>query len=444
MIGGKKSPRVGGGLWKLLVAGFLVAVQGACGVLLAWFAVTSWQKYDDLDERRAAVDSWAGARDFAVFHPVALGGDLEDIRRTGGSAETMAQADLFLQLEKVGALYVDALDFEPGVPPSESPLPARVMKVNVNYLDRYPLRDESGSAVRVDRDEQAWVVAVPATFKAQERSIREFLRMGRVGRGDFQGAVQAEQGAFKRIPPARFRTQNVRIVWTEPGQKVFSYSPTVNPDDGNRVVDPIVEIMTPANSLTIDRANAVTGGIGTAMKVRVDGDPQRVLRELQPTLKRLRLDDNLQHLVFPGEAMQNEFAETRRMMMWESVVAGGVLVVMLIAGWSFVAVLCDRARRVLIVRRLHGFGFLRTYRGVLSTVGVTWVATVVVALLYAAWSNADAASMPEGMPAPMSRLIELPRLMLILIAMGIVEAVFASLVATVLERRNAVKRLKEL
>lgn len=419
-----------------------VTVKGICGVLLALISLQAWNQIVEMEERQEVADDWADSRQFAVFFPHKVGNDLAELQ-TGGHATKIVEAnELYLTLNEKGALFIDAGNYTPGLPEDPDPVvPAMPIQVNTNYLDHYPILDDSGVPIAVDHDERAWVIAVPEKFKEQEAEIEAFFRATRIGDQGFDGAVQAQEDMLGEPVPDHFRDQKLRIIWTTSGQEVFTFNSTINPESGNMIVDPIVEIMTPSNSLTIDRLNSITGDINTALKVRVDGDPASALHDLTPTLQELHLDDNLPHLVTPNEAMLQELNEIRRGIAWTTVTASGALVIMLVFSAALVTIISDRLRRTLIVRRLHGFGFLRAYRELFVFLGVLWLAQALVACILVALQGT--APGPSSSAAT-DHFADIPPLLVILIVTSIVELLFAAMVASAVEHRNAVKRLKEL
>jgi hypothetical protein len=416
-----------------------VVVKVAFGVVLALIVLQAWHQITELDKRQEAIDNWTNTRDYAVFFPHLNGDDLAELT-SGGHATKIAEArDLYPVLDENGAIFIDASNYGPRIPRNWT-LPPPI-RVNSNYLDRFPILDDSGTPIDVDRDEQAWVVAVPEKFRAQEAEIKAHFQGTRIGDQGLDGAVQGQERMLGEAVPVQFRNQEVRIIWMASGQEVFSFSSTVNPEAGNMIVDPIVEIMTPANSLTVDRLNSITGDINTPLKVLVDGDPASVLQDLSPTLEELKLDDNLKHLVTGNEAALRELSDLRRAIAWTAAAAGGFLVVMLAFSASLVTIICDRLRRTLTVRRLHGVGFIRTYKELLVLLGTTWLGqTLVAGVAIVLWGTASG-PLPAAAASPFA---EIPRLLAVLVLVSVIEALFAAVLASAIERRQAVRRLKEL
>lgn len=408
------------------------------GALLAVLVVLAWQQFDNLRERQRLNAGWKDLSDYAVFYPLAVGND-RDALATGSNDMSIAIArDLYPTLDKAGALYVDTINYVPNAPTQPvPPWPTRPIRVNTNYLKKYPVLDEFGKPIMVDDSEQSWVVAVPSQFKSREAEFKAYLQEQRTGGVDVQGAVQAYGKMLGQPAPPQFTHQAVRIIWTAPGQEVFSFNTLVNPNSGNMINDPVIEIMTPQNSLPVDRLNAIPGALNPPLKVRVNGNPEAVFRSVAPQLKELKLDDNLQHLVTGYEAMDTENAKVRSAMTWLAAFAGAALVVMLLLNATMVFIASDRQRKRLAVRRLHGMGFVRSYRELLILLGGTalWQAILASALV-GVLVALGVATRTDGNPFFM--------LLAVIVASFLIEAPFLLLIANVVERRNAVRRVKEL
>ncbi|MEV7093444.1 hypothetical protein AB0M80_11460 [Amycolatopsis sp. NPDC051045] len=417
-------------------------VKAVCGVVLAVLAVVVWQQFADLGKQLESMAPWEKVQDYAIFYPRLVGDDQQELE-TGGNASTVAEArGLYLVLEEQGALYVDSVNYQTGAPndPS-SPWPVPPIRVNSNYLEQYPVLDDTRKRIEVADGEQAWVVVVPERFKPREAELKELFRSTRTGAGGTTGAAQAEARIAGDKAPERFAEQDVRIIWLASGQEVFSFDPEVAPDHGNLITDPIIEVMTPANSLTVDRLNSITGGLDTGLKVHVDGDPGAVLAKLSPLLRQLKLDDNLRYLVSVHDAMGTQVNELRSAMTQAAAFAGGALLVMLALTATIVVIGADRLRRRLTVRRLHGIGFTRSYRELLLVVGGTWLVQSLVAAAVVVWLGTQKMSMPGVEVDPYAQV---PKLLAVALAALLVEVLLVVVTGRVVERRNAAKRLKEL
>jgi hypothetical protein len=414
-------------------------IKTICGVVLAVLVVLVWQQLDGLGRRQEVSARWGNVGNYAVFYPRLIGNDRDQIA-TGRQTSKIAEArDLYPVLDKAGALYIDANNYDPDQPPTPSPdWPRPPIRVNTNYLKQYPILDESGTPITVADTEQAWVVAIPVQFKSREAELKKYLETTRTGGQGIQGAVEAQQRMLREPVPDGFAHQEVRIIWTATGQKVFSFNTKINPNDGYTITDPVVEIMTPANSMTVDRLNAITGEMNPPLKVHFEGTPAATLRDLAPPLKKLHLDDNLKYLVTPQEALLTEISNVRSGIAWEAAIGAGALLVMLALNVTMVVIGSDRLRGRLTVRRLHGIGFIRTYRELLTLLGGTWLGQSLLAVALILAMRMIPSLTPDA------GATQIVRVLAVLAVSLLVEVVVVVVTAVIVERRSTVKRLKEL
>jgi len=417
-------------------------VKVAFGAALTILIMATWQQFVTLAEQREAMSPWEKVQEYAIFYPRSIGNDQQEIE-AGGNASTVAEArDLYPILTKSGGIYIDSINYQPGAPKdTSSPWPVPPIRVNNNFLKQYPIMDSDRHQIDVDDEEQAWVVAVPERFKGREAQIENLLRTMRTGGPGITGAVQAEKRITGIPAPDRFSHQNIRIIWMATGQKVFSFDPQVDPEHGNMIVDPIVEIMTPDNSLTVDRLNSITGSLDTGLKVRVDGTPAVTLATLTPTLKKLRLEDNLQHLVNVHEAMSTRVEQARSSIKYTTALGGVALLITLALDTTMVVIGFDRLRRRIAVRRLHGVGFLRSRREIFFALWIPWLGQTLLAGAIVTALGTNTVSTPGNSVNPYS---ELPQLICVAIGSLAVEALLIFAAAFILESRNKIKQLKEL
>ncbi|GLY06705.1 DUF1430 domain-containing protein [Actinoplanes sp. NBRC 101535] len=388
-----------------------VALVATCGVL--------WARHTGIAAEQERLDGWAASTEYGTFSPVSVGDDQNEIA-TGQPAMTAAEVyDLYPALNEAGALYVDATDFADAS--AQSAVPS--LRVNPNYLRAYPVKDTTGRPVVIDESTSDWIVLVPERHRDREAEITAALEQSR-GTGP-DSIVRGDARFFGRTAPDAVLRQHIRIVRVADGQRAFSFDPAVNQQDGNTVLDPVIQVMTSANSVGLDRVNMITGDAGGALKVRLSGgDGRATLASLRPTLERLRLDDNLRHLVTMSEDSARRLAELRAEARTVLLAAAGVTVAFLaLTAESIVLIFMMVARRV-AVRRLFGTGFLRRYRELLAVLAAMWLLQLG---LVVAVGPAVAGT---------------PVLLVAGLAVIAVEAFFSYLVLTAVERRNLVQVLK--
>lgn len=444
----------------VFVAKALAGVFAALAIAVAWGV---WAPLDApveeggqvmtpsglVDATQTEVAGWSDTRDYGVFYRLLPGDDVENMANVFDNGPDKiwpaVTRDLYPILDDAGAIYIDANQYQDGVPLPTMGMPQKSIYVNANYLARYPILGEDHLPIVVDPAEEAWVIAVPATLKAYEAQMEEWLLKVRRGIGGIQGVSEANERFSGDSAPERFRTQDVRIVWMQPDQDVFSFDSTINRSGGNIIHDPIVEIMTPANSLPVDRGNAVTGGPDTALKVFTGGDPAGTYQRLLPTLQRLDLDDNIKQLVFANEAPLLRLDQAEAEARISRATAASIAVVMLALGAGSAVMIVARLRRVLIVRRLHGFSVARRNRELLIAGGLSTAGMLLMGGL-ALWADRAGGYAPASYRGIASGDLwgVSARLGAIVLALSAVELTLALLVAGTIQRRTGALLVKNL
>ena len=341
------------------------------------------QQFHLASHQRAALGDWSATRRYGIFYPSSVGNDAVEIASGLPGPAAAEVFDLYPAANARGALYVDATQFEPvalAQPMGDGAY--RSLTVNPNYLRQYPIRDANGVPVVVPESSTDWVVLVPSTLRSSADPIRRYFQTTRTGQAGSGGAVSSEKSVFGRSVSRAVAAQQVRIIWTAPGQGVFSFDPEVNPASGNRVRDPIVQVMTLTNSLGIDRENAITGAASSALKVPLRGaDTASTLRDYGPLLRTSKLDDNLRHLVTMSGYVDEQLRRLDdgiRSIVVVGAVLGLVMAALVAQGLS---VAFDRYSRRVVVRRLFGHPVVSRYREYLRLLLILWAVQLAVALL---------------------------------------------------------------
>ena len=391
-----------------------------------------WLQFRSAADERARLAGWDLARGYGIFYPVSNGNDQVDMT-AGQEGYTPAVVEgLYPVLDADGALYIDATAYEPTSVAAElEPGAFRAVTVNVNYLKRFPVRDPEGNPVDVDNAAVDWIVLVPERLRDREADLEAWF-------SQVQHSRRAAEAAFGGTVPDAIANQGLRIVWLADGQDVFSFDPLVQPEAGNMIEDPIIEVMTAANSIGMDRANAITGDAAAALKVPLGGSAATaVLADLEPVLRSLTLDDNLRHLVTIDDYAALEVARIESTMGTIAVSCGVLLVGLIYLGATSIAVLFERYARRVVVRRLHGIGFVRRYREAVLVFGVIWTGQLLGALaLNRLGTNAFAAGGAH-------RVADDAVVAAVAVAVAVIEGAMSAVVITSIERRGIARLLKE-
>lgn len=340
------------------------------------------QQFHLASHQRAMLGDWSATRRYGIFYPSSVGNDAAEIAAGLPGPAAAEVFELYPATNARGALYVDATQFEPVA--LAQPMGGgafRSMTVNPNYLRQYPIRDARGAPVTVSESSTDWVLLVPSNLRSSEGPIRRYFQTTRTGDAGQGGAVSSEKSVFGRSVSTAVAAQHVRIIWTLPGQDIFSFDPDVGPARGNRVRDPIVQVMTLANSLGVDRENAITGAASSALKVPLRGnDTTSTLTDLAPLLRATKLDDNLRNLVTMSGYVDEQLRRLDDGIRSILVVGAALALIMAALVAQGMSVAFDRYSRRVVVRRLLGHPVMSRYREYLRLLLVLWAVQLVVAL----------------------------------------------------------------
>ena len=255
-----------------------MTIKVAFAVLLIVTGGSLWLGYQAAARELKQVGHWQATAGYGVFAPTSVGNDLIELQTGAAGPTTAVVYDLYPMLNARGSLYVDSSAFEPAALAEPlQPGVYRSMIVNPNYLRAYPIQDTKHTPITIPESATDWIVLVPDTLRPESQAIEAYFT------GNRMAAAHAEQTLFGRAAPAAVRAQHVRIIWTAPHQKVFAFNSLINPNAGGLLDDPIIEVMTLSNSAGIDRANAITGDVDGALKVKLtNNDPAGTLARSNP------------------------------------------------------------------------------------------------------------------------------------------------------------------
>ncbi|CAQ02566.1 bacteriocin-associated integral membrane family protein [Clavibacter sepedonicus] len=416
------------------------ALKAAATVVLLITGATTLAQVQVIRHQQELLGSWRQAAGYAVFHPQA-GGD--DAAIGGGSdLGRLANAvfDLYDEADSRGALYVDdsALGSSDGSAPESAAgggsAHTASLTVNPNYLVSFPVVGEDSKPVVVEDSDADWVVLVPASMRGQEDGLRRAILDQR------HSVAQADRSLLHHADAIDTATQQVRIIWTRPDQHLFAFDPSLGTEDGGRVTDPVVQVMTRGNSVGFDRANMMRGGVADALKVRLDGTTEDTLAELAPTLHRLHLDDTLTHLSTLDDYQAGEVQRLEDDLRLLAITGAVLLVGLLVLTLQSIGLMFDRFSRRVVVRRMFGHGFVRRYAEFLGVLAGVWFLQIAAALAAesSGYAGLGAASAADGSRADAGPAGVLTAAAVVLV----IELVVSTTWLVRLERRRTVDILK--
>lgn len=202
--------------------------------------------------------------DYHVFYPVTIGKNHVDFIYSNRFASA-ADQELYETLNKNGSILVNVSDYLN----EENEQFGRGIKINLNYLKKFPLIDVSGRLIQITEKETHPVILIPERYRHTDL------------KNDLAQITEYYQEISEKEPKFLFIKNN---------QPIYTFIPSIPWIEHY----PVVEILTLKNSTYLER-NILSGEIYPPLKIKIGSLSKERLFEL---IEESQLRDNLQ-LSFP-------------------------------------------------------------------------------------------------------------------------------------------------
>ncbi|GLI04798.1 hypothetical protein YDYSG_08280 [Paenibacillus tyrfis] len=348
-----------------------------CSILLVIMGHSIFVQYMEISKKQKNLSHWEQGKDYGIFYPLYTGHDQNNL--PGGFPEQIAvmNSDLYPILNQRGSVLINARQYEEQALRLNKDYDGiRSVKVNNNYLQEFPVYDIRNNPVHVSEDTTNWVLLVPVKYQSRQSQIIDFFEKTK------KSYVDAEQKVLHREVPDRMIQAPIQIVWLANDQKIFSFNPDVFPAENNMILNPIIEVVTEKNSLAIYRDSILGGGSTDPLKIKLtDRDTALTYKSLEPELRKLRLDDNLKQLVTVDQYMLEQLYSLEKQMNQLWLISLGMVSGLLFLISQNIIVFFHKNQQKIVVRRLFGTDFFRTYKEYVYLFVMTWLFQLLVCFM---------------------------------------------------------------
>ncbi|MDR6226658.1 DUF1430 domain-containing protein [Desmospora profundinema] len=399
-----------------------------CAAVLIFIGLETFQQIADLRAQQERIhaqegqlDHWDQMEDYGLLK--AYRG-----HTTAYTVQELAAEDfrvdkalnkLYPYVNALGSLYIDAGEYEEEtLLLNQNYSGILSIMVNANYLKAFPVYDKKGNPVQLTEETTDWVVLVPEQYRDREEEIRDFFERDKEIRNFY---LTVDEG------------QKIKIIWLAQNQYIFSFNPDVFPTEQNKIGDPIIHVKTEENQLFTFRSGTKGGGLTDPLKLKlIDGDPALTYEKLKPELKRLKLDNLIDIQSFHQYVLQ-EMDFLYREIRTAQLTMLGIIGVFLFLIVQNLLIFFHRHQKRLVVNRLFGIGYFRTYRSVFIWWTVTSIAFVVLSYV------ADQAEDPRFQ---LISGITDPHFWILVASLLGIEILATVIALTIMERRNKIQVIK--
>ncbi|MBB4826387.1 bacteriocin-associated integral membrane protein [Sporosarcina luteola] len=368
-----------------------------------------------IDYKKAQLTNWEQSAEYGVFYPFFVGLDNEDLNKNNGLTTYSAISELYTLLNKSGSLLINTKYYEQNALrlPYEG---IRFISVNPNYLKKFPVISEENKEVVVEEAIQHQILLVPSKYKDKEQVILEYFHKNQLDN------IVYQKDSLQTEVPEQLASPDFRIIWTQDHQKIFSFNPEVFPNENNMIIDPIIKVVTEKNSLAVDKHVILGGGATDPLKVRlINNDSLLTYNSLKNTLRELQLDDNLKYLVTINHIIFKQLNDLKQERLVTMLILVSIIICVIFILVQNTILMFNNQKKLFIVRGLFGVGFINTYRSILYTFLGTWLAQLIITIIFTTISSSIA---------------------FIVLALLMIELFMIVLTIIVLENKNKISILK--
>lgn len=320
-------------------------------------------------------ENWSIAEDYGVFYPLYIGDDQTSAEQD--ERDIAIGGALYQELNKRGALFVDATEFEDKYQELNAQYKMNAyeysLKVNPNYLEAFQVLDENGAQIEVSEDEESLVLLVPENYKDEEEAIIQYYLAG-------QASYREVDTDIYGLETTVSETQQIKIIWTKIDQQVFTFDSSVSMDVSG-ITDPVIVVLTENNSYVCQRLGVLGNGNSDPLKVKLSGTSKETYDELYEVLDELGLSDNLKALVSINEQANETLALMKANLMLAVRLVLVMLLLLVYLIYQSTALIFEGRKKEYAVKQLFGLHPIRIWgKECICAAGILLLVVLIYAL----------------------------------------------------------------
>lgn len=255
--------------------------------------------------------------------------------------------NLYDYLNKYGLIYAVFSEYEPGFRSLnaydyDNPYKSDNIDVNPNYLKENLVYDLNGKAVNVSDDNENHILLIPEHYLDREQDIRDYYK------STFNSYLNYTDN------------REIDIIWIKDNQSLFSYNIEINPDDGNMVKDPVINVITQNNSHISDYDRILLTS-GNPVKIPLSDD-----YDLKETFKKAFEDVNIDNcdftIVKANDQIASEINEVKKIVKYNLTGLGIVFICFVIIIIQNISNYYEQYKMDIFIKQFHGYKYFDKYK----------------------------------------------------------------------------------
>lgn len=283
---------------------------------------------------------------YHVFYPIVVGkNNVQFIYDNSYSYQESEEIYHFLNSRD--SLLVDTTDYDI----KENEIFGRAIKINPNYLKKFPIVDTDNQPISIEESETSRVLLIPIGLKKDRR------------------LAEIKKYFYEELPA--YETKDTKIIYIQDNQAVYSFIPK-----RPWIVDyPIIDVLTINNSTGWEK-NIFNGDMYPPLKVKTN---DLEMKELELFIEKRQLSDNLISFI-PYQNVEISLIKRLSGSFSHLVMS----LILTIFTFSIITVLttqyvfkCNRRKFGLL--RLNGYSFFKTYDKVFFYLLIELISAIAIA-----------------------------------------------------------------
>ncbi|MBC8059622.1 MAG: DUF1430 domain-containing protein [Clostridiaceae bacterium] len=270
------------------------------------------------------------------------------------------QVPLYNIINKEGAIMADFYLYSPAqrksmISETSHDYERDLAIVNPNYLKSNIVYDIYNKPIYISEDETDFILLIPDKYKKNEIDIRNFY-------GKVYGATK--------------RKQDIKIIYTMPNQKMFSYELDVYPNSGNFVTNSIIRVITEKNGEP-QNYGVIIGYIGNPIKIKINASYDPV-EYIKAKLKIVNLQKYVGKFspVNEGVAFESKSVYDLLTFLVGSLLALAIAILIIII--QNIYCFFEEFKKHLAIRQFFGFKAIHKYKEYFLLFTVNWIVILIV------------------------------------------------------------------
>lgn len=319
-----------------------------------------------INNKKMSLDNWDAASDYAAFHPFKSGNDREF--RTG-----VPTYHLYKYLnENYNAIYMYSNDYTYYALESENPEYIRSVRVNPNYLIKYPILDTDGNPIVISEDVKETIYLVPEQYKDMEEYHYEYFTAHRQNFHDTLHVNYYNQ-------EEKNGSTDVVFIYTKSGQDIFSMNTNVFPNNNNNIRDPIVHVITESNCIIPDTHYETTGYQHLFIELIYN---ENTYESILPKLKELSLDDNMPYLVRVNDLIYSEINDLQKEIIVLVNIFMGLSILLIITILQSIFLIFQKNKFEYFLKKAFGRTFMEKYKKIIGLLLVIYIIEFILLFIF--------------------------------------------------------------